>query len=62
MIEKTANLAKYVEQAAQLMELSLTREYLPGVIDNFTRIAAIAPLVTEFNLPEEIEAAPTFEP
>ncbi len=62
MIEKTANLAKYVEQAAQLMELSLTREYLPGVIDNFTRIAAIASLVTEFNLPEEIEAAPIFEP
>ncbi len=62
MIEKTANLAKYVEQAAQLMELSLTPEYLPGVIDNFTRIAAIASLVTEFNLPEEIEAAPVFEP
>ncbi len=35
---------------------------MPGVIDNLTRIAEIATLVTEFELPENIEAAPIFKP
>jgi hypothetical protein len=45
-----------------LIGLNLTPEYLPGVVDNFERIAAIASLVNQFDLPEDLEAAPTFEP
>ncbi|MGH2412360.1 MAG: DUF4089 domain-containing protein [Microcystaceae cyanobacterium] len=55
-------MTEYVQQAAQLLNLPIALEYLPSVVDNWTRIAAIAPLVTEFTLPEDIEAAPTFEP
>jgi Asp-tRNA(Asn)/Glu-tRNA(Gln) amidotransferase C subunit len=54
--------SQYVKQAAQLIGLELTPEYLPGVIENFERIAKIASLVTEFELSPEIESAPTFEP
>jgi hypothetical protein len=62
MTEKKENISKYVEQTSQLLGLNLTSEYLSGVIDNFERISAIASLVTEFDLPEDIEAAATFEP
>ncbi|OKH20166.1 DUF4089 domain-containing protein [Hydrococcus rivularis NIES-593] len=62
MNEKTLDVADYVERTAQLLDLSIAPEYLPGVIDNMTRIAAIATLVTEFELPEDLEAAPVFEP
>lgn len=55
-------MADYVERTAQLLNLSIAPEYLPGVIDNMTRIAAIATLVTEFELPEDLEAAPVFKP
>jgi len=51
-----------VDQMAGLMELPLQPEHRPGVVDNFARIQAIAQLVMEFPLPEEIEAAPVFEP
>ncbi|MEO1378485.1 MAG: DUF4089 domain-containing protein, partial [Cyanobacteria bacterium J06635_10] len=33
-----------------------------GVIENFERIQVIAKLVNQFPLPEDIEAAPVFEP
>ena len=62
MNEKTVDIAKYVEVAAKLIDLPLTPEYLPGVVENFSSIAAIATLVTEFNLPEEKEPAPVFKP
>ena len=62
MPEESINLANYVEQTAQLIDLPLAPEYRPSVVDNFTRIAAIATLVMEFPLPEEMEAAPVFEP
>ncbi|AFY77457.1 MAG: DUF4089 domain-containing protein [Hydrococcus sp. C42_A2020_068] len=62
MNEKTLDVADYIERTAQLLDLSIAPEYLPGVIDNMTRIAAIATLVTEFELPEDLEAAPVFEP
>jgi hypothetical protein len=62
MRQKQQDFTEYVRQTAQLMGLNLTPEYLPGVVDNFERIAAIASLVNQFDLPEDIEAAPTFEP
>lgn len=62
MTEESVNLACYVEQTAQLIDLPLAPEYRPSVVDNFTRIAAIATLVMDFPLPEEMEAAPIFEP
>lgn len=57
MTDKTFDPAKYVEQTAQLIDLPLASEYHPGVVDNFTWIAAIATLVMEFSLPEDIGAA-----
>ncbi|NJK47570.1 DUF4089 domain-containing protein [Candidatus Gracilibacteria bacterium] len=62
MSEKNTELTSYVEQAAQLLDLSIAPEYLPGVVDNLNKMAAIASLVTEFELPDELEAAPIFEP
>jgi hypothetical protein len=62
MSDKTNEIAEYVKYAAQLIDLSIAPEYLPGVIENMTRIVAVAALVNELDLPEEIEAAPVFEP
>lgn len=61
-MEKTPNLVEYVEQMSQLLDLPLEPEYQPGMVDNMTKLAAIASLVMQFPLPEEIEAAPIFEP
>jgi Protein of unknown function (DUF4089) len=52
----------YVEQMALLVDLNLREEYTDGVVANFERIKNIAKLVNEFELPEEIEVAPIFEP
>lgn len=62
MQEKTLNLDRYVEQMSELLNLPIAPEYRPGVVKNLATIAAIAQLVTEFPLPDEIEAAPVFEP
>ncbi len=62
MSQKSFNPAEYVEQMALLIDLPLDQEHRPGVIQNMERIIAVAKLVTEFPLPEEIEAAPIFEP
>jgi Protein of unknown function (DUF4089) len=59
---KDTAIEKYVDRTAELINLPLNPEHRPGVVVNFERIAAIAQLVTEFPLPEEIEAAPVFEP
>ncbi|WP_341527360.1 DUF4089 domain-containing protein [Nostoc sp. UHCC 0302] len=53
---------KYVEQMGLLLNLQIRDEYRDGVVTNFERIKAIANLVNSFSLPEEIEAAPVFEP
>ncbi|NEO25412.1 MAG: DUF4089 domain-containing protein [Kamptonema sp. SIO4C4] len=52
----------YVEQAAILTNLPIVPHYVEGVVENLEQIAAIAHLVSEFPLPEEIEAVPVFEP
>jgi hypothetical protein len=61
-MKNTNNPAEYVEQMSQVLDLPLASEHLPGVVKNFSTICAIAQLVTEFPLPDEIEAAPVFEP
>jgi precorrin-4 methylase len=61
-MEKTDNSATYVEQMSELLNLPLDPEHFPGVVKNFATISAIATLVMEFPLPEDIEAAPIFEP
>lgn len=62
MREESLNIAQYVEQTAQLIDLPLAPEYQLSVVENFAKIAAIATLVVEFTLPEDIELAPVFEP
>ena len=62
MPEESLNIAKYVEQTAQLIDLPLAPEYQLSVVENFAKIAAIATLVLEFPLPEYIELATVFEP
>ncbi|NDJ20626.1 DUF4089 domain-containing protein [Nostoc sp. B(2019)] len=56
------NVGEYIDQMALLMDLQLRDEYWDGVVANFERIRAIAQLVNSFSLPEEVEAAPVFEP
>ena len=62
MPRENLNIAQYVEQTAQLIDLPLAPEYQLSVVENFAKIAAIATLVVEFPLPEDLESAPVFEP
>lgn len=62
MTTKDLNIEEYVEQMALVLGLSIAPEYKPEVIDNFSRIAAIAQLVLEFELPQDVEAAPIYHP
>ena len=59
---KAFNVGEYVDIMALLLDLQLKDEYRDGVMENFERIRAIANLVNEFPLAEEIEVAPIFEP
>jgi hypothetical protein len=62
MENQDINVSNYVEQMALLLDLPIKDEYRDEVIANFERIKAIAQLVNSFPLPEEIEAAPVFQP
>jgi hypothetical protein len=62
MPKENLNIAQYVEQTAQLIDLPLAPEYRLSVVENFAKIAAIATLLVEFPLPEDVESAPVFEP
>ena len=62
MNNKKFNSTEYIEQTALLLGFNLPDEYRDGVVANFERIQVIAKLVSEFPLPEDIEAAPVFEP
>lgn len=61
-MRKGFDVGEYVELMALLLDLQLRDESRDGVVANFERIMAIANLVNEFPLTEEIEAAPIFEP
>ncbi|MEM1253046.1 MAG: DUF4089 domain-containing protein [Cyanobacteria bacterium P01_H01_bin.21] len=56
------DIAVYVEQTAKLLGLSIPAEQMASVVENFERVQAIAQPVLEFPLPDELEAAPRFEP
>lgn len=62
MNKKQLNINEYVEQMALLLNLAIAPEYQHGVVENFAKIQAIAQLVNEFSLPDNIEASPIFEP
>ena len=62
MNEKKIDAGQYVDQTALLLDLQLRDEYRECVVENFEKIRVIANLVNEFSLPEDIEAAPKFEP
>ena len=53
---------KYVNAAAQALDLNLKPEHRPGVLENFTRLAQLAALVNEFPLTPEDEPAPLWKP
>lgn len=57
-----SNISEYVDQTAKLIDLPIDPEYREGVISNLEQIAAIAKLITEFPLTDEIEIAPVFDP
>lgn len=57
-----AAVAAYVDHAAPLMGLTLTPEQREGVIRNLLTTFAVARLVMEFPLGDDVDAAPVFEP
>lgn len=62
MTSASANIAELVDLMAVVLELPIDPDYRPGVIANLERTATIAQLVMEFPIPDNIEAAPTFQP
>ncbi len=56
------NIAEFVDAMAIVVDLPLPAEYRDSVIANFERISTVAQRVIEFPLPEDVEAAPVFEP
>ena len=61
---KTAesDIETYVDLAAAAVGLAIAPEHRPGVILNLRRTAEVARLVTEFPIPDAVEAAPVFRP
>ncbi|MGI8503895.1 MAG: DUF4089 domain-containing protein [Hassallia sp.] len=61
-MEREFDVGEYVDLMGLLMDLRLRDEYRDGVVTNFERIKAIAQVVNSFELPDDVEAAPIFEP
>jgi hypothetical protein len=59
---KDLDVETYVDAAAALIDLPIAPEHRPGVVLNLGRVAAMAALVMEFPLPDDVEAAPVFRP
>ncbi|AFY88218.1 MAG: hypothetical protein CLLPBCKN_001747 [Chroococcidiopsis cubana SAG 39.79] len=62
MDEQQLDLAEYVDRMALVLDLPIPAAYRSGVVDNFAKIKAIAQIVNDFAIPEDIEAATVFEP
>ncbi|NHC34635.1 DUF4089 domain-containing protein [Scytonema millei] len=62
MDEQQLDLAEYVDLMALVLDLPIPAAYRSGVVDNFAKIKAIAQIVHDFAIPEDIEAATVFEP
>lgn len=56
------DLGAHVDGASKLIGLPILPEHRPGVIQAMAVIAAAAAVVMEFSLPDDVEAAPVFEP
>ncbi|MBE9009377.1 DUF4089 domain-containing protein [Pseudanabaenaceae cyanobacterium LEGE 13415] len=52
----------FVEMMSEVVSLPIPDEYREGVVANMERIHTVAQFVLEFPLPDNIEAAPVFEP
>ena len=52
----------YIESASAALGLTIAPEHMPGVVENFARLAAIAAQVNAFELGPEDEAAPVWRP
>jgi len=55
-------LAEYVDAMALVLDLPIPAAHRVAVIENFAKIKAIAQMVNEFDLPQDIEVAAIFEP
>ena len=55
-------LTAYIDTTARLLRLPIAAEHLPGVQQNFARIAALAQLVVDAPLDVYDEPAPVFHP
>jgi hypothetical protein len=62
MTVEPLDIEAYVDAAAALVGLPIEPAHRPGIVLNLRRIADLAALVMEFPLPDDIEAAPVFEP
>jgi hypothetical protein len=62
MSQPVHDLESYVRTASALLGLPIRDEHRDEVLAAFTVLRAQAALVTEFTLPETIEAAPRFIP
>jgi hypothetical protein len=55
-------IATYVEQTIQLLNLPVPPEQMPRLIDTFQKLQSIAAPMLAFELPDNLEALPVFEP
>lgn len=56
------DLSTYADLAARRIDLKIDPAYQAGVVENLARIEALARVVLEFPLADEVEPAPRFEP
>lgn len=54
--------ADLVDLMSDVLNLPIPPDCHPGVVANLERTAAIAQLVMEFPLPDDVEPAPIFQP
>lgn len=57
-----SDIQAYVDCMAQILQLPIPSEIRPSVVENFARAMAIAQPILDFELPDDVEAAPTFRP
>jgi len=62
MADEPFDAEAYVDVAAKLIGLPVDPAHRPGVVLNLERIAQMAALVMEFDLPEETEPAAVYTP
>jgi hypothetical protein len=62
MTQSDDPIADYLKQAAILLNLPIRPEHYEEVLIAFRALRAQAEVVTDFTLPENIEAAPRFIP